>query len=266
MSDSTEISKVPLMLVLAQVAYTPSPEVLSEITTVKTALGKQGFPVADVKQQSSFSIGPQNPVPHVNQNSYWTFTTMDARRSVVVAQNSVVIYDTNYGRFDQFRARLHDVLSTIADVTGEGCFTRSVALRYVSGYQETSDTSNFLHQGVRGVDMEKLPNDHFHHSYNFWCNTNDGGRLVVGVKTVHGNQLAPGDFNSVGLKIDPKFNLSRTDIAVQIDIHETIQEKQMLVFEAHLVEEKVAKMRANIKSGFFACTTEEARKQWGIQE
>lgn len=264
--SAPQTASPPLMLVLAQVGFTPSPELTRDIATVKAELSKQGFPIADAKQQSSFSLSSQNSIPQVSQSSFWTFNSRDQKRSIVIAQNSVVVYDTAYGRFERFQTRMDRVLKTVAEVVGEECFVRTVALRYVSGYADSPTARDFLADGVRGISMDTLPKEHFHHNYNFWCSTKEGGKLVIGVKTVHGHQLPPGDISMVGLELDPKFVLERTEDAVQLDIHETLQEKGLQPFDVATIHRAVAKMRGNLKAAFLASTTTKAHQYWGIEK
>ncbi len=125
--------------------------------------------------------------------------------------------------------------------------------------------SPYLAQGLHGLDTNFLDTDHFHHQYNFWCVTKTEGRLVLNAKTVHGNQLIPDDLKSVELMIDKRFAFSKEVAAVQLDIHETVQRKKLVTFDASDVEQILSDMRRNIKGAFLLATTKEAHEKWKLK-
>ena len=252
------------MLALAQITFTQSPEVFKSITDVKAALATLGMPVAQSKQQVSFTLKVGSAAPQVTQNLIWWFVSLDKRRAVAVAQNSVVLYDANYSRYADFRSLMSSIVSTVSEFAGAGCFLTGVALRYLSGFSSDGQPSPYLVSGLHGLPTESLPTEHFHHTYGFWCNTDGGGRLVVNVKTVHGDQLIPQDILAAGVVIDSRFSLSRETDAVQLDIHETIQRKTMQTFDAAEIERTLDEMRRNLKTCFLTTTTQKAHEKWKI--
>src|SRR5205807_83658 len=106
--------------------------------------------------------------------------------------------------------------------------------------------------GLHGIPVQTLKTNHFHHEYSFWCDVEGGGKLVVKVKTVHGNQLIPQDILATGLAFDPKFTLSKDIDAVHLDIYETLQKKVMERLGVAEIERILSGMRNNIKAAFFA--------------
>jgi uncharacterized protein (TIGR04255 family) len=253
----------PLMLTLAHVTFTQSPEIMERITHVKAGLSELGLPVAQTKHQSNIALNPlAGTAPTLRQSTFWWFSNLEKTRAVVVAANSIVLYDANYGRFDDFIDRIGKICAIVVDVAGAGCFLTSVALRYVSGCASDGAPSPYLSESLRGLVTDPLKIEHFHHDYNFWGVTEHEGKLVVRVKTVHGNQVVPKDVMSADIAIDAKFQLPKTIDAIQLDIHETVKKKTMEALTVNEVQTNLTVMRKNIKTAFLAATTPEAHKRW----
>lgn len=256
----------PLMFVIAHISFTHSPEIMKNIHQVKAELGGLGLPVADRKQQTTFSVKDQGP-PAVKQNKFWSFTSLTRDRVVAVSANSLVVYDSNYCRFTDFRDRVAAIIGVLERVAQGGCFLTSVALRYISGFRVDSLPSSFLPPGLHGINAGNLATSHFHHDYRFWCDIRDGGRLTVIAKTVHGSDLVPKDIQSIGLAINSKFALNKNDDAVQLDIHEIIQTNSkgdVSPLSASIVCDTLAGARRRAKTAFLLVTTEVAHQQWKI--
>lgn len=268
MSSVPDIDSVfadaPLMLALAQITFTQSPEIFTRITEVKSALATLGMPIAQKRQQTNFSIKTGGGAPQVTQNELWWFSSLDRKRAVAIAQNSITFYDADYQRFPDFMGLLRIVVDSVVTAAGEGCFLTMVALRYLSGFPSDGDPTPYLASGLQGIPTESLQTDHFHHKYDFWCATASGGRLALNVKTVHGNELVPKEFQAAGVAIDRKFGLPREIDAIQLDIHETVPRKEMAKFSAQDIETFFAEMRLHIKTAFLLLTTKQAHTKWNI--
>jgi uncharacterized protein (TIGR04255 family) len=265
-SVDCEFEDAPLMLALAQITFTQSPEIFEKITVVKAALADLEMPVAQSKPQVNVTvkIGATSP-SRITQNLIWWFTSLDKRRAVAVAQNSVVLYETNYSNFVEFNRIMRGAVDVVTKLAGRGCFLTTVALRYLSGFASDGSPSPYLAAGLKGLATCPLNTDHFHHDYKFWCSTGGDGRLVLNAKTVHGDQIIPPDLQSVGIVVDDKFTLSKDTEAVQLDIHETIQRKRLQVFDADEIERLLSSMRRNVKLAFLLATTPAAYEKWKIK-
>ena len=251
----------PLMLALVHVSFTQSPEVIADIATVKTGLRSIDLVVAEQRQQTSISVTQQGS-PHLSQNNFWWFSSLERNRAAALAQNSFVLYDANYGGSADFAHRIGFVCDLIRNVAGEGCFLQQVALRYVSGFKSNGTPSPLLVPSMHGLPIDGLETDHFHNNFNFWCTTSQGGRLELNCKSVHGNQIIPQDVRNAGIQIPDKFSLSREDDAIQLDVHETLREKTFAQLSKERVIEITGNMRLNLKRAFLSATTQEAREQW----
>jgi uncharacterized protein (TIGR04255 family) len=252
----------PLMVAIAHIAFTQSPEVLQRITDIKAGLAGMDLLVAESAQQTNVALNLAGGIPQVSQNPLWWFRTLDRRRAIAVSQNSVVFYDADYDRFDTFLDQVKKTSRLVAEIGGAGCFLTAVALRYISGFASNGAPTPYICAGLHGIPVESLKTSHFHHEYSFWCDVDSGGKLVVKLKTVHGNQLIPQDILATGLALDPKFSLSKEFDAVQLDIYETLQKKAMERLSVGEIEQILSGMRNNIKAAFFAATTERAHERW----
>ncbi len=264
-SVDCDFDDAPLMIAVAHVTFTQSPEIIQHITSVKAGLGKLGLPLAEAKQHANFTVNQSGAAPTVTQTSFWWFTSPERRRAVAVGQNYLVFYDGQYSKFGDFVDFLKQANELVVSVAGEGCFLTAMALRYVSGFRSDGSPSPYLVTGLSGIPLASLETEHFHHQYNFWCDTAEGGKLVANVKTVHGHQLIPQDIQSAGVALDGKFALGKESDAVQIDIHETLQKREIHRLETAEVERIAGEMRNNIKKAFLAATTPDGHAKWKIK-
>lgn len=252
----------PLMLALAQITFSQSPEVIAHITDVKAAISLLGMPIAQKRQQMNFAIKAGTNPPQVTHNDIWWFSSLDHRSAVALAQNSVTLYEANYNRFSDFNSKLRTVVDSIVKTAGDGCFLTLVALRYISGFESDGSPSPYLIRGLHGVPTEPFQTDHFHHKYEYWCATEGGGRLAISAKTVHGDEIVSKEFQAAGIAIDGKFTLPRKVDAIQLDLHETIPRKPPARLSSADVESLYNDMHIRIKTAFLSITTEEAHKKW----
>jgi uncharacterized protein (TIGR04255 family) len=256
----------PLMLTLAQITFTQSPEVFENITEIKAKLSKLGMPIAQKRQQTNFTIRlGGTPAPQVMQNEIWWFSSLDRKRAAAIAQNSITLYLTDYKDFSDFSSLLSKITSAVITAAGDGCFLTAVALRYLSGFPSDGTPSPYLIPSLHGLPTDTLQTDHFHHKYEFWCTSEEGGRLVLNVRTVHGNELVPRDLQVAGVSIDEKFSHRREVDAVQLDIHETIQKKNPERISEADIQVTFSNMRQRIKSAFLLLTTDKAHQRWSLR-
>lgn len=253
------------MMALGQITFTQSPEIFEHITAIKAIIADLGMPVAKQRQQIVTINVSGTASPRVIQSSIWWFSSLDKTRAFAVAQNSLVLYDTNYKNFDQFKETLKTVVNEIVKIGGKGCFLTTVALRYLSGFAADGWPSPYLVSGLYGLPTEQLSTSHFHHQYSFWCTTENDGKLVLSVKTMHGNQLVPTDLQTVGVVFGSKFSLPKDSDAVQLDIHETLQRKELKNLDPLEIERLLTSMRINIKRAFLSATTPEAYTKWKMR-
>lgn len=253
----------PLIFVIAQISFTQSPEIISKIADVKSALGNLGLPIAEKTQQVTFTASSSSAPPKVSQTEFWLFSSVVRNRIVSISSNSLVIYDTQYHRFAEFRDRFSKIVDIVQTVAGEGCYTTSIALRYVSGFESGDLPSNLIPLGLHGLPVSCVETSHFHHEYKYWCDVKSGGRLIAIVKTVHGNELIPKDVQRLRLDVDNKFKMHKQTNAISIDINETIQHQLPEKLAAGPVCVLLSKIRGRAKAVFLAVTTGTAHVKWG---
>jgi hypothetical protein len=63
----------PLMVAIAQIGFTQSPEVLQRITDIKAGLARLDFLLAESTQMTNVAISQTGGIPKVIQNLFWWF-------------------------------------------------------------------------------------------------------------------------------------------------------------------------------------------------
>lgn len=143
------LSKAPLVLVLAQVRFSPLMAMGDYISKIQDSLRRSGYPVNNTSQVQEISFGPQGPKSSINWR--WEFLSKERTHSVVVNEGFAVVQTSAYTDFDEFQKRVLDAVQTISDVVG-GLLVTRIGLRYVDLIRplegETWDV--YVQPGMRG--------------------------------------------------------------------------------------------------------------------
>lgn len=125
------LSKNPLVLVLAQVRFSPVRTMDTYIPGIQEAFRRRGFPIERAGKIQQLTITPTG-IQAVEQER-WEFRTKDEQWSVTVLQDSVVLQTTAYERFEGFAEKLEAVVKTVFEKTEHDELGRiqRVGLRYI---------------------------------------------------------------------------------------------------------------------------------------
>lgn len=147
------LSKNPLVLVLAQVRFSPVRTMDTYIPGIQEAFRRHGFPIERAGKIQQLTITPTG-IQAVEQER-WEFRNKDERWSVTVLQDSVVLQTTSYGKFEDFAEKLEAAVKTVFDQTEQdklGIIQR-VGLRYIDIIQPRDGESyrDYLREGFHGA-------------------------------------------------------------------------------------------------------------------
>jgi uncharacterized protein (TIGR04255 family) len=127
-----QLSNPPLLLVIAQVRFSPVLQMAKFIPEIQELLRTQGFPKFRPAQQQNLQIGPPGTLPaDQSPTLLWEFLDRDDRKSLVVETGSVAFVATDYSVFESFRDGLEIALSAISEVAKPSLRER-IGLRYVN--------------------------------------------------------------------------------------------------------------------------------------
>jgi uncharacterized protein (TIGR04255 family) len=143
------LSKAPLVLVLAQVRFSPLMAMGDYISKIQDSLRHSGYPVNNTNQVQEISFGPQGPKSSFNWR--WEFLSKERTHSVIVNEGFAVVQTSAYTDFDDFQKRVLDAVQTISDVVG-GLLVTRIGLRYVDLIRplEGETWERYVQEGMRG--------------------------------------------------------------------------------------------------------------------
>src|SRR5260370_24838417 len=116
-----KLSNSQLVVVIAQVRFSPILNMARFIPDVQERLRGEGFPKFHPLQQQNLQIGgPGMPVANQGSTLLWEFLDRDDRKSLVVSTDTVAFVVTDYSVFESFRDGLRIALSVVSEVAKPG--------------------------------------------------------------------------------------------------------------------------------------------------
>jgi uncharacterized protein (TIGR04255 family) len=144
----------PLIMVLAQVRFSPVLKMAEFVPQLQEQLRHQGYPRFRAAQVNELELGAQ---PRVTQQDRWFFADKDNHEAVVLASDFIVLETSKYDCFEEFSARLKSLLEILGNGVEVGLSER-LGLRYVDlilpSLGETLD--QYLQPGLRGLRASDL--------------------------------------------------------------------------------------------------------------
>jgi len=153
------LSQQPLVLVLAQVRFSPVRQLAEYIPEIQDDFRRYGFPLELAGEVQQLIFGPGGGLPtRVTSQPRWEYRTKDETWSILVMENSVVLQTTSYQRFEGFAEKLHHAVETVLAKTEHDKFgvIERVGLRYIDLVRprEGEDFRDYLRPGLHGVSDE----------------------------------------------------------------------------------------------------------------
>lgn len=148
----------PLVLVLAQVRFSPLMAMADYIPKIQDRLRLAGYPVNASAPYQEIAFGRQGlataPRPQglaTAPRPHWEFLSKDRTISVVVSEGFVVVQTSSYRDFDAFLHSVTEVLEVVASIVG-GLLVQRVGLRYVDLIRprENESWEAYVREGLRG--------------------------------------------------------------------------------------------------------------------
>ena len=153
------LSKHPLVLVLAQVRFSPIRQMERYVAEIQEEFRRHEFPIerSEKVQEVTFGLTAKVPV-QVAEQQRWEYRTRDEGWGTLVTENSVLLQTTAYGRFEEFAAKLERSVRTVLETTEHDRFgvIERIGLRYVDVVQPrpSEDFRFYLRPGFHGVADE----------------------------------------------------------------------------------------------------------------
>ena len=181
----------PLVLVLAQVRFSPLLAMGDYIARIQDRLRVTGYPINATAQYQEVTFS-QRGVPAAAQRAHWEFLSKDCTTSVIVNEGFVVVQTTAYDSFENFLKAITDVLAVVASEVG-GLLVQRIGLRYVDLIRPKANESweAYVKEGLRGFSSPHFFEDSAVHLHQIVTRTTSGAMIVRLLQNREGAILPP---------------------------------------------------------------------------
>ncbi|MGL6195142.1 MAG: TIGR04255 family protein [Thermoguttaceae bacterium] len=256
-----KLPRSPLVLVAAQVRFSPIEDVQKYIKTIQDDLRTAGFPYCEQSTVPQITVmGGQGF--QVSQAEQWHFADKKKQNNIVLSKNAITVHSVNYDTFDQFLLQVLESakkVSVILQLPEFGLLERT-SLRYVN-----------LMYPLDGVAPEKMIQSEYTGGFIDGNNEVQLRQVIMERKTSEGMVrtiiLKPNDLNNVlgefqAIRLNqPKFTQGKDFLILDIDHQKPMQGED---FSIDLVHSVLKSLHDEVDVLFFEkITTKEALAIWG---
>jgi uncharacterized protein (TIGR04255 family) len=149
-----QMANAPLVLVLAQVRFSPYLSIGKSISAIQDAI-RRTYPAFRKGQMQTIEIAPGSPMPSISTTERWDFADAENRECFIVQQSSLVFLATRYKTYGDFASR-HSIVLECFERTVPDVFVEGLGLRYVDLIvpREGERPEEYVVEGLRGCLLE----------------------------------------------------------------------------------------------------------------
>jgi uncharacterized protein (TIGR04255 family) len=252
-----KLLRSPLILVLAQIRFSPVLLMENYVPAIQEELRKQGFSWYRSEQIQQVFLG--NEVK-TELKKRWFFATRERREAVLLTPDFVVYETTQYDIFETFLERFKPVLELIK-INANLEFTDQVGIRYIDLIRpiDGKDASDLLCENLRGLSKEQLDTSEIRRTFMIQGVTPEGKLFIRSFENT-GTDYLPPDLDSTNLNFSVSINENEVFRILDIDHIKKIE--QVKDFDPDSLIEDLWKLHEFSEKAFLASTTSEAIDYW----
>ncbi|MCI0675769.1 MAG: TIGR04255 family protein [Phycisphaerales bacterium] len=251
-----KLARSPLVLVLAQVRFSPVLRIGDYVPDIQEDLRKHGFPRFSKSTTQEIVFGSEI-MPTTSHR--WAFANKEQTQAVVLTDSFVAFEANTYDTFEVFTQTLEAILKVVQDRVNIALAER-LGLRYVDLIRPTrqSAAATFLREYIRGFPSSDLGIASAQQFFVMRGKTSFG-QVQIKVHQSQDSTILPPDLQSpeLAFTVVPEPN-ERTAI-LDIDHYTT---DSSLDFVPDLLIAEFWKLHGFIDEAFRAATTENAIAHW----
>jgi uncharacterized protein (TIGR04255 family) len=256
------LANSPLAVVLAQFSLHRSID-RPAIERLRNPLRQVGLERLTKKNARTVSVTPQSITPVVKDVESWVLLDAAGTKGLAVSENTLSCFVSDYQGFVAFSGYLCEVVNRLSAV-GHEFFASTIALRYVNVFELDDDVTKVLTGSLGGLPTSNLGTEHYHHTYEFWCDIADG-RLTLRFATAHGDRK-PAQLGHAEAVFPPNRLRSYDDIVGHLDIF-AANPKPVPPKDWQSTRDVLGRMNLKIEQAFLNAVREEALVQmFGAKE
>lgn len=252
------LSRSPLLLVLAQVRFSPVLQMDRFIPTIQERLRSEGFPKFQMLQNITIQI-PGIPAVGQNPTVYWEFMDREDKKSIAIGTEGIAFTVTDYSTFEDFRVGLQIAILTVQEAVKLELRTR-VGLRYVDLVipEKGKQASDYVRTEILGLSRNELPLQRLAYGSQLVCQS-EIGRFTLRCAHQMGGPVLPLDLQlTLRLKLNKPLLLDQEFCVLDFD-HSIEGQSD---FDLAAVSTAFNNLHNVLDQGFRAAVTPEALKEW----
>lgn len=147
----------PLVLVLAQVVFTPISAITRKRAELQEAFRLLGYPLPKEHQEQQIQL--QEAGIELNLSQMLECATINQHRSILIDEQSLVLQESEYQRFAAFSPQLLQALQTLQETVKGDLYIRRIGLRYIDWIppEDGFSPEQLIHPGIGVFQPEGLP-------------------------------------------------------------------------------------------------------------
>ncbi len=191
------LSNSPLVLVLAQVRFSPIKKIADYIPVIQEDLRRHDFPLFKEDVVRQVSLGPRGP--EIRERPQWLFQDREEQWTMLLNEDGLVLQTTAYDRFEGFAIKLEKTLATTLSSTEHDQFgvIQRIGLRYIDVVEPKAgqDFRHYLQPGFHGAtDAAFIDGNRLHLENRGQTMVDDmRGTMVIRIMQNDGGYLLPPD-------------------------------------------------------------------------
>jgi uncharacterized protein (TIGR04255 family) len=256
-SRRVRLEKSPLAYVLCQVRMSAVMAIDRYVPEIQERLRKNGFPRFRKGFTQELTISP-TAGPTATVSDRFDFLDKEEAWGVVLGTDFVTLHTSRYVHFENFDARLRDVLDTISAIAAPELAER-VGIRYVNVIKPDAPTgiSEYLEQGLLGYDGSRIGLKNWFSRSDF-LGVSDFGNLIIRVSQRNDGQFLPPDLAPSGLTHSVQINAGEIVSLLDLD-HAAVSP---LTFDGDEISELVGHLHDVVNNAFLNAVTPAALEHW----
>ena len=252
-----KLYRSPLILVLAQIRFSPVLKMEEYVPSIQAELRKQGFSWYRSEQiQEVIFMGSE---VKAEPKKRWVFATRDRREAVILAPDFVVYETLQYDIFETFINQFKPVLELLK-MQASLDFVEKVGLRYIDLIRPSDGkaANDFICESLRGLAKEQLNATAALHQFMIQANTPEGDLFIRSFENTGPDYLPP---DLISTHMDFEVTIGEKELFRILDI-DHISKTQNIDFDPTILIDKLWALHESSEEAFRAATTPEAIEFW----
>lgn len=258
MDDYRKLTNQPLCFVLAEFRFSTVMNIQKFIPELQEALRRQ-YPISDKKSEQAVHVQPGEIA--MSTHDSWSFVSADKKSAVVIDQDRLICYTSEYSRFEGFSKACKQAIDALASIVEPSLILR-IGLRYgdlvkVDEGEKATDLVDSYFTFPACIDGLGAAQ---RQSCEIFLSTNQGGLLIRTLYGVHNLSYLP-DIRGLPVTID--VDTEPTERIVLDFDHIWDPKGESFRFQTNEILEKLESLHKTSRAAFWKVTSEDARnKKW----